>query len=131
MLQSCATYTSVYWRKTGAGNGPYDQVPEYGIRVDYEFPVTIKCLLCQETTKGGGVCGFDTRRTQEFLCLCKQGNTTTYYPNLIKHKRIGAVAGTVTAVSAARAIGFGGGIFWYLRSESQFQSSYHLWSSKQ
>ncbi|CAN7058077.1 unnamed protein product, partial [Brassica oleracea var. botrytis] len=81
-------------RKAGAGNGPYDQVPEYGIRVDYEFPVTMKCLLCQETTKG-------------------EGNATTYCkdPNLIKHKRIGAVAGTVTAVSAGRAIGVGGGIF--------------------
>ncbi|KAJ0248102.1 GUB_WAK_bind domain-containing protein [Hirschfeldia incana] len=116
MLQNCATYTSVYWRSNGAGNGPYDQVAEYGIRVDYEFPVTMKCLLCQETTKGGGVCGFDTR-TQEFLCLCKHGNVTTYCkdPNFEKHKRIGAVAGTVTAVSSAGAIGVVGGIFWYLR----------------
>ncbi|CAG7868755.1 hypothetical protein BRARA_F00891 [Brassica rapa] len=116
MLQNCATYTSVYWRSTGAGNAPYDQFPEYGIRVDFEFPVTTKCLLCQDTTKGGGVCGFD-RRTQNFLCLCKQGNVTTHCndPVLVKHKHIGAVAGTVTAVSAAGAIGVGGGVFWYLR----------------
>ncbi|CAF1925294.1 unnamed protein product [Brassica oleracea var. botrytis] len=116
MLQNCATYTSVYWRSTGAGNAPYDQFPEYGIRVDFEFPVTTKCLLCQDTTKSGGVCGFDTR-TQNFLCLCKQGNITTHCndPVLVKHKHIGAVAGTVTAVSAAAAIGVGGGVFWYLR----------------
>ncbi|KAJ4915655.1 hypothetical protein Rs2_01205 [Raphanus sativus] len=96
MLQNCATYTSVYWRSTGAGNAPYDQFPEYGIRVDFEFPVTTKCLLCQDTTKG---------------------NVTTHCndTNLVKHKRIGAVAGTVTAVSAAGAIGVGGGVFWYLR----------------
>ncbi|KAG2323714.1 hypothetical protein Bca52824_006442 [Brassica carinata] len=114
MLQNCMTYTSVYWRSTRAGNAPYDQFPEYGIRVDFEFPVSTKCLLCQDNTKGGRVCGFDTR-TQNFLCLCKQGNVTTHYTNLVKHKRIGAVTGTVTAVSAAGAIGVGGGVFWYLR----------------
>ncbi|AAC17619.1 putative wall-associated receptor kinase, galacturonan-binding domain-containing protein [Arabidopsis thaliana] len=116
MLQDCATYTSVYWRSTGVENAPYDQFPEYGIRVDYEFPVTMKCLLCQETTKGGGVCGFNTR-TRDFLCLCKQGNVTTYCkdPSLVNHKRVGAIAGTVTAVSAAGAIGVAGGVYWYLR----------------
>ncbi|KAL1199028.1 hypothetical protein V5N11_028367 [Cardamine amara subsp. amara] len=116
MLQNCATYTSVYWRSTGVENAPYDQFPEYGIRVNFEFPVTMKCLLCQETTKGGGVCGFDTT-TQNFLCLCKQGNVTTYCkdPNLVKHKRVGAIAGTVSAVSAAGVIGVAGGVYWYMR----------------
>ncbi|CAL9214617.1 unnamed protein product [Arabidopsis halleri] len=116
MLQNCATYTSVYWRSTGVENAPYDQFPEYGIRVDFEFPVTMKCLLCQETTKGGGVCGFNTR-TRDFLCLCKRGNVTTYCkdPSLVKHKRVGAIAGTVTAVSATGAIGVAGGVYWYLR----------------
>ncbi|KFK43456.1 hypothetical protein AALP_AA1G127600 [Arabis alpina] len=116
MLENCATYTSVYWRSSGVENAPYDQFPEYGIRVDFEYPVTMKCLLCQETTKGGGVCGFDTR-TRGFLCLCKQGNVTSYCkdPNLVRHKRIGAIAGTVSAVSAAGVIGVAGGVFWYLK----------------
>ncbi|XP_010533797.1 PREDICTED: uncharacterized protein LOC104809485 [Tarenaya hassleriana] len=116
MLRYCATYTSVYWRSVGASNAAYDQVPEYGIRVDFEIPVTTRCLLCQETTKGSGVCGFDTT-TQSFLCLCKQGNVTTYCkdPSLLKHKNVGAIAGTVTAVSAAGVIGIGGGMFWYVK----------------
>ncbi|KAG2323717.1 hypothetical protein Bca52824_006445 [Brassica carinata] len=111
-----ATYLACIGECSVARNAPYDQFPEYGVRVDFEFPVTTKCLLCQDKTKGGRVCGFDTR-TQNFLCLCKQGNVTTHCndTNLVKHKRIGAVTGTVTAVSAAGAIGVGGGVFWYLR----------------
>lgn len=57
---------------------PYDdQVPEYGVRVDFEIPVTTRCLRCQDMTKGGGTCGFETQ-TQNFMCLCGQGNVTTY-----------------------------------------------------
>lgn len=81
MLKSCATYTSIYWRNIGAA--PYDQVPEYGIRVDFDIPVTTRCLQCQDTTKGGGTCGFDIQ-TQSFLCLCEKGNVTTYCKGMFR-----------------------------------------------
>lgn len=76
MLKYCASYTSIYWRNVG-NSPPYDQVPEYGIRVDFDIPVTTSCLRCQDTGKGGGICGFDTQ-TQDFLCLCEEGNVTTF-----------------------------------------------------
>lgn len=77
MLMYCSSYASVYWRNVGAPQ-PYDQVPEYGIRVDFDVPVTTRCLQCQDQSKGrGGTCGFDTQ-TQSFLCLCKEGNFTTH-----------------------------------------------------
>ncbi|KAL7213566.1 hypothetical protein ACSBR2_016150 [Camellia fascicularis] len=115
MLKYCSSYTSVHWRNVG-NTAPYDQVPEYGIRVDFDIPVTTSCLRCQDTAKGGGKCGFDTQ-TQDFLCLCDEGNTTTYCkdPNISWHRsKRGVVAGTVTAVSVAGAIGIGAGV-WYLR----------------
>ncbi|KAE9461655.1 hypothetical protein C3L33_06438, partial [Rhododendron williamsianum] len=101
MLKYCASYTSVYWRNVGS-TPPYDQVPEYGIRVDFDIPVTTSCLRCQDVSKGGGRCGFDTQ-TQSFLCLCDEGNVTTY------------CKGTVSAVSVAGAMGIGAGIWYYLR----------------
>ncbi|KAK2992501.1 hypothetical protein RJ640_005648 [Escallonia rubra] len=76
MLKYCATYTSVYWRNLGV-TPPFNEVPEYGIRVNFDIPVTTRCLQCQDGTKGGGICGFDTQ-TQNFLCLCEKGNVTTY-----------------------------------------------------
>lgn len=77
MLEYCTSYTSVYWRNVGAPQ-PYDQVPQYGIRVDFDIPVTNRCLQCQDLSKdGGGTCGFDTE-SQSFICLCKEGNFTTY-----------------------------------------------------
>lgn len=75
MLRHCTSYTSVYWRNLGV-TPAFNQIPEYGIRVDFEIPVTMRCLGCQDGNKGGGTCGFDTQ-TQEFLCLCKKGNVTT------------------------------------------------------
>lgn len=112
MLKHCSTYTSVYWRDLGV-TPPFNQIPEYGIRVDFEIPVTMRCLQCQDTAKGGGICGFDTE-TQNFLCLCQKGNVTTFCKdrNNSQHSRV--VAGTVTAVSVAGAIGIGAGI-WFLR----------------
>lgn len=76
MLRHCSTYTSVYWRSIGTPSA-YDQVPEYGIRVDFDIPVTTRCLQCQDTSKGGGTCGFNSQ-TLSFLCLCGYGNVTTY-----------------------------------------------------
>lgn len=111
MLKYCKSYTSVYWRNIGS-NPPYDQVPEYGIRVDFEIPVTTRCLRCQDTTKGGGMCGFDAQ-TQDFLCLCEERNVTTYCkdPKFPRHsKKIAVVAGTLTTLSLAGAIGVGAGI---------------------
>ncbi|XP_038712624.1 uncharacterized protein LOC120006612 isoform X2 [Tripterygium wilfordii] len=112
MLKYCSSYTSVYWKSNGE-NSPYGQVPEYGIRVDFDIPVTTHCLQCQDMTKGGGTCGFDTQ-TQSFLCLCGDRNLTTYCKDheVPKHGRSGVIA--VTAVSAATAIGIGAGI-WYVK----------------
>lgn len=79
MLKYCASYTSVHWRSVGTSSAsPYNNlVPEYGIRVDFDVPVTTSCLQCQDPSKGSGTCGFDTQ-TQSFLCLCKEGNATSY-----------------------------------------------------
>ncbi|XP_031274961.1 uncharacterized protein LOC116133398 [Pistacia vera] len=114
MLKYCASYTSVYWRNIG-NNPPYDQVPEYGIRIDFDIPVTTRCLQCQDMTKGGGTCGFDPE-TQNFLCLCGKGNVTTYCRDhtLSKHSNAGVIAGTVSGVSAAGVVAIGAGV-WYLK----------------
>ncbi|KAL3519440.1 hypothetical protein ACH5RR_017589 [Cinchona calisaya] len=113
MLKHCASYTSVYWRNLGI-TPPFNQIPEYGIRVDFEIPVTTRCLRCQDTAKSGGICGFDTE-TQNFLCLCEKGNVTTFCKDRSNsHTRSGVVAGTATAVSVAGALGIGAGI-WFLR----------------
>ncbi|WJX96910.1 hypothetical protein P8452_78046 [Trifolium repens] len=116
MLMYCSSYVSVYWRNVGAPQ-PYDQVPEYGIRVDFDVPVTNRCLQCQDQSKGsGGTCGFDTQ-TQNFMCLCKEGNFTTHcndYDNSRHSRNVHVIAGTVTGISAFGALGIGGGI-WYLK----------------
>ncbi|KAJ8549761.1 hypothetical protein K7X08_033468 [Anisodus acutangulus] len=112
MLKHCASYTSVYWRNLGS-TPAFDQAPEYGIRVDFDIPVTTRCLQCQDTAKGGGTCGFDAE-TQDFLCLCDKGNSTTYCNDRTSSHRRGVVAGTATAVSVAGAFGIGAGV-WYLK----------------
>ncbi|KHN03497.1 hypothetical protein glysoja_004523 [Glycine soja] len=115
MLKYCTSYTSVYWRNVGAPQ-PYDQVPEYGIRIDFDIPVTRRCLQCQDPYKGGGTCGFDTQ-TQSFMCLCKEGNFTTHckdYDATRHNRKVHVIAGTVSGVSAAGAFGIGAGI-WYLK----------------
>ncbi|KAI6704561.1 hypothetical protein NL676_007523 [Syzygium grande] len=112
MLKYCASYTSVYWRNIGAG--PYDQVAEYGIRVDFDIPVTTRCLTCQDNLKGGGTCGFDTQ-TESFLCICEGRNDTASCKDrdFSGHGKTAVIAGTVTAVSGAGAIGIAAGIwFW-------------------
>lgn len=76
MLRFCTTYTSIYWRTVGLHFSPNDQVPEYGIRIDFEIPLTTGCLQCQDAERLGGICGFDTAR-KDFLCLCREGNATT------------------------------------------------------
>ncbi|XP_057961577.1 LEAF RUST 10 DISEASE-RESISTANCE LOCUS RECEPTOR-LIKE PROTEIN KINASE-like 2.7 isoform X2 [Malania oleifera] len=94
MLKYCATYTSVYWRNSGE-TPPTDQVPEYGIRIDFDIPVTTRCLQCQEAARGGGTCGFDTQ-TQSFLCLCQEGNATITCKdqrNYRHHRRARVIAG--------------------------------------
>lgn len=113
MLKYCTSYTSIYWRNIGI-SPPYDQVAEYGIRVDFDIPVTTRCLQCEDTSKGGGKCGFDTQ-TRDFLCLCEDRNVTTYCkdPKFPRHsKKIAVVAGTLTTVSVAGAVGVGAGIFY-------------------
>ncbi|XP_004486179.1 wall-associated receptor kinase 1-like [Cicer arietinum] len=115
MLKYCTSYTSVYWRDVGSLQ-PYDQLPEYGIRVDFNIPVTTSCLGCQDPLKGGGTCGFDTV-TQSFMCLCKDGNSSTHCKDqdIARHNRkVHVIAGTVTVFSAAGAFGIGAGI-WYLK----------------
>ncbi|CAN6445509.1 unnamed protein product [Victoria cruziana] len=76
MLAECASYTSVYWRFVGA-TPPYNQVADYGIRVDYDMTVTTHCFECQEPTKGNGICGFDVQ-SRQFLCLCDGRSSSTY-----------------------------------------------------
>ncbi|PON52122.1 Wall-associated receptor kinase, galacturonan-binding domain containing protein [Parasponia andersonii] len=112
MLKYCASYTSVYWRNTGATQ-PYDQVPEYGVRVDFEIPVTTSCLQCQDMNKGGGTCGFDIH-SQDFMCLCGKENVTTYCNDhsVNQHRRVGVIA--ASAASVAGVFGIGAGIC-YLR----------------
>ncbi|WVZ10671.1 hypothetical protein V8G54_015201 [Vigna mungo] len=115
MLKYCTSYTSVYWRNVGAPQ-PYHQIPDYGIRIDFDIPVTTRCLQCQDPSKGGGTCGFDTE-TQSFMCLCKEGNSTSHCKDFdaARHsRRVNVIAGTATAVSAAGAFGVGAGI-WYLK----------------
>uniref|UniRef100_A0A7C8Z3B5 Wall-associated receptor kinase galacturonan-binding domain-containing protein n=1 Tax=Opuntia streptacantha TaxID=393608 RepID=A0A7C8Z3B5_OPUST len=118
MLKHCTTYTTIHWKSVG-GLGtrrPYDQVPEYGVRVDFDIPVTSRCLRCQDRAKGGGTCGFETRN-QDFLCLCEQGNVTTYckdHQSTVHSGNTGAIAGTVTVASVAGGVGIGAGI-WYLK----------------
>ncbi|KAJ8616756.1 hypothetical protein MRB53_036128 [Persea americana] len=118
MLERCASYASVYWKVVGAVP-PYDQVPEYGIRIDFEIPVTTRCLQCQDTRKGGGTCGFDTE-TQGFLCLCDGRNVTSYCADrsISQHRSsVGVIAGTTTAVSiGAIAVG---AVIWYLKKVKQ------------
>ncbi|XP_010057906.2 uncharacterized protein LOC104445690 [Eucalyptus grandis] len=112
MLRYCASYTSVYWRNIGAG--PYDQIAEYGIRVDFDIPVTTRCLTCQDNLKSGGTCGFDTQ-TESFLCICEGRNGTASCKDrsISGHSKTAVIAGSVTAVSGAGAIGIGAGIwFW-------------------
>ncbi|TYI23639.1 hypothetical protein ES332_A06G178200v1 [Gossypium tomentosum] len=95
MLKYCASYTSVYWTTVGATAGsPYNQVPEYGIRIDFDVPVTTRCLQCQDPSMGAGTCGFDTK-TGNFLCLCKKGNVTSYCKDhdISWHSRAGVIAG--------------------------------------
>ncbi|MBA0748543.1 hypothetical protein Gogos_005353 [Gossypium gossypioides] len=88
MLRYCASYTSVYWKTVGSTtNSPYSQVPEYGIRVDFDVPVTTHCLQCQDPSKGSGTCGFDTQ-THNFLCLCKEGNVTSYCKGMFVSREI-------------------------------------------
>ncbi|CAN1811250.1 hypothetical protein LINPERHAP1_LOCUS26172 [Linum perenne] len=126
MLKYCATYTSVYWRNNASPGSSgsstsvstyYGEIPEYGIRVDFDIPVTSPCLRCQDMTNGGGgTCGYDTQ-SHDFLCLCSQGNVTTscdqdHGEEGPRHSRAGVIAGTVGAVSAAGAVGIGAGI-WY------------------
>lgn len=94
---------------------PNDQVPEYGIRIDFEIPVTTNCLQCQDASKGGGTCGFDTQ-SQSFLCLCDERNATSYCTDrtLSQHRSsIGVIVGTTTAASIGTiAVG---AVIWYLK----------------
>ncbi|XP_043688490.1 uncharacterized protein LOC122639664 [Telopea speciosissima] len=111
MLQYCASYTSVYWRSVGAVP-PYDQIPAYGVRVNFDIPVTTRCLLCQDKSRGGGTCGFDTQ-LQSFSCLCEGGNSTTYCTDRGvsgQNSKIRVIAGTTTAVSIV-GVGVGAAIW--------------------
>ncbi|XP_051114967.1 uncharacterized protein LOC127240365 isoform X2 [Andrographis paniculata] len=108
MLRHCATYATVYWRDLGV-TPAYNQIPEYGIRVDFDVPVTTRCLRCQDAAgAGAGTCGFDAE-TLDFSCLCRNGNSTTYCKDHNGHSRPAVVA----VVSVAGV--FTGAAVWYLR----------------
>ncbi|KAJ4808215.1 wall-associated receptor kinase galacturonan-binding protein [Rhynchospora pubera] len=114
MLKHCESYTGVYWKTIGTTVPPYDQVPEYGIRVDFEIPVTTRCLECEDKRKGGGVCGFDTE-SRDFVCLCQDGNATTFCSDAKSRHRTSStvIAGTVV-FSVAGAVGIGA-LVWFVR----------------
>ncbi|XP_020524723.1 wall-associated receptor kinase-like 20 isoform X2 [Amborella trichopoda] len=123
MLEHCQYYTSIYWRFRD-GAPPYDQVPAYGVRIDFEIPATTRCLKCLDVRKGKGTCGFDTQ-SQSFLCLCDGGNVTTYCKDrgTPGHSRkVAIVAGTVTTVSIGAAVGVTGILIWYLKKVRPNQS---------
>ncbi|WVZ79957.1 hypothetical protein U9M48_027479 [Paspalum notatum var. saurae] len=120
ILRHCEAYTSVYWRAGGGGDesafAPYDQAPAYGVRVDFEIPVTTRCLQCQDKRRGdGGTCGFDTA-TRDFVCICDDGrNSTTdcadgHAPG--RHGSAGVVAASVVSISAIIGVA---GLVWYIR----------------
>ncbi|CAN6445510.1 unnamed protein product [Victoria cruziana] len=112
MLAECASYTSVYWRFVGA-TPPYNQVADYGIRVDYDMTVTTHCFECQEPTKGNGICGFDVQ-SRQFLCLCDGRSSSTYCNDYtFSNPRAGIIAGTVASVSVSGVII--GVVVWYFK----------------
>ncbi|XP_047323791.1 uncharacterized protein LOC124927432 [Impatiens glandulifera] len=137
MLKYCSSYTSINWRRSGEAN-PYDYnevaEPEYGVRVDFDLEVTRSCLLCEDTAKGGGRCGFDTQN-QSFVCLCDDHegmdnnyNATTYCkdPRYYSQQNHGKKIGIINAGSAVAAasvvgaviiiLGIGGFCLWKVRS---------------
>ncbi|XP_062228707.1 uncharacterized protein LOC133926699 [Phragmites australis] len=115
MLRHCEAYTSVYWRAVGDKFPPYDQVPEYGVRVDFEIPVTTRCLQCQDKRRGdGGTCGFDPA-TRDFVCICDDGrnSSTDCAGGRASRNSAGVIAASVV-FSVSAAIGVGG-LVWYIR----------------
>lgn len=115
MLENCESYTSIYWDISNA-SGAYNQIPAYGIRLNYEVPITTHCLNCQNDGDGGGICGYDTQ-SASFLCLCSDQNVTTYCSdhNHLNHlSRARVVAGTVVGVMVGGTIA-AGVIIWYLK----------------
>ncbi|KAJ0960838.1 hypothetical protein J5N97_001287 [Dioscorea zingiberensis] len=123
MLRQCESYTSIYWRDMASSSfGPYDQSPEFGIRVDFEIPpaTTFICLHSWDTEKGEGTCGFDTA-TRNFLCLCQETNVTTYCtdPGMSHKKSNGLIAGTATVVSFAGVASIGA-LVWRFKQRSSW-----------
>ncbi|XP_048541348.1 uncharacterized protein LOC125521069 [Triticum urartu] len=117
MLRHCEAYTTVYWRAVGDKFPPYDQVPDYGVRVDFEIPVTTRCLQCQDRRRGAnGTCGFDPA-TRDFVCICDGGRNSTTDCADGRVTGHGASAGVVAATvvfSISAAIGIGG-LVMYIR----------------
>eukprot|EP01018_Ginkgo_biloba_P010019 Gb_31664 [translate_table: standard] len=115
MLGSCESYTSIYLELTNA-SAPYNEIPAYGIRLNYEIPITTHCLNCQNDENGGGTCGYETEFAG-FVCLCKDKNTTSYCTDrgYLQHRSRGRVlAGTIAGVTVGGMIAVGV-IIWYLR----------------
>ncbi|OEL12631.1 hypothetical protein BAE44_0026351 [Dichanthelium oligosanthes] len=117
MLRHLEPYTSVYWSAVGDKFPPYDQLLAYGVRVDFEIPVTTRCLQCQgQAPQRRGTCGFD-RATQDFVCICDDGrNSTTNCADghaSGHHGSAGVIAASVV-VSISAAIGIGG-LVWNMR----------------
>lgn len=116
MLQNCESYTSIYWDITNAsGNAFYNQIPAYGIRLNYENLSTNHCLSCQYDGYGRGTCGYETE-FGNFLCLCSDMNVTTYCSDHghLHHKTARVIAGTVVGVSVGGLIS-AGVVIWYFR----------------
>ncbi|KAG0457988.1 hypothetical protein HPP92_022860 [Vanilla planifolia] len=113
MLRHCEGYAGLHWRRTGAVAPPYDEVAEYGIRVDFEVVLTDRCRACE--SKGGGTCGFDSA-TGTFLCLCDRWNSTTNCEHgSWRHKAsTGVIVGTASVASLGGFAGVGA-LIYYIR----------------
>lgn len=116
MLQNCESYTSIYWDISNASANAYsNQIPVYGIRLNYENPSTNHCLSCQDDGYGKGTCGYDTE-FGNFLCLCNDRNVTTYCSDHahLHHQTGRVIAGSVVGVAVGGIIS-AGVVIWYFR----------------
>eukprot|EP00252_Welwitschia_mirabilis_P021378 TRINITY_DN5473_c0_g1_i1.p1 TRINITY_DN5473_c0_g1~~TRINITY_DN5473_c0_g1_i1.p1 ORF type:complete len:350 (-),score=27.27 TRINITY_DN5473_c0_g1_i1:466-1515(-) len=117
MLQYCKSYTSIFWDISQASGTTYG-VPSYGIRLNFEVPVTSRCRQCQDKRLGGGTCGFETD-SGNFTCLCSGGNSSTFCTDRghfkhESHPRATAIAGTVIGLTVVAMVA-AGAVFWYRR----------------
>ncbi|XLS79258.1 hypothetical protein HN51_063483 [Arachis hypogaea] len=103
MLKYCTSYTSFYWRNLGSPQ-PYDRVPQYGIRIDFDIPVTTGCLPMMHLKEVELV---DLIQRQEILCAFVRMKISLLIAKL-KMRVIYIVSpGTITGISVVGAFRIG------------------------